>query len=169
MTPPQSPERWHSKPPQAGDTAFASWAKRNLAEHKVDGYRAVFLSLKSPNAAPGDMSAEQMDAVADLADAFSLGELRTTHDQNLVFADVRTADLYPLWKKLAALDLATPNIGLITDLICCPGLDFCSLANAGSIGVAADIHERFDSLDLSARRRPDQTQDEWLHERLRTP
>ena len=85
--------------------------------------------------------------MAELADRYSFGEVRTTHDQNLVFADVRQADLYPLWQRLAALGLATPNIGLITDMICCPGLDFCSLANASSISVAQDIYDRFESLD----------------------
>jgi sulfite reductase (NADPH) hemoprotein beta-component len=129
------------------DTAFAAWAKRNIKEHRKSGYNIVFVSLKAPGIAPGDITAEQMDAVAELADQYSFGEVRATHDQNLVLADVRQQDLYPLWLRLRELGLATPNIGLLTDLICCPGLDFCSLANAGSIGVAEDIFDRFESLD----------------------
>jgi len=88
-----------------------------------------------------------LDAVADLADAYSFGEIRVTHRQNLILADIKQADLYPLWKKLAELKLATPNIGTATDMICCPGLDFCSLANAGSIGIAKEINEALDDMD----------------------
>jgi sulfite reductase (NADPH) hemoprotein beta-component len=127
--------------------AFASWAKYNLRAHKAPGYKAVFVSLKAPGIPPGDCTHEQMDALADLADRYSLGEVRVTHNQNLVLADVKQADLYALWGELRRLNLATPNIGTLTDMICCPGLDFCSLANAGSIGVAAEINERFDNLD----------------------
>jgi sulfite reductase (NADPH) hemoprotein beta-component len=129
------------------DSAFASWSKRNLKEHRKPGYAAAFVSLKAPGVAPGDVTAEQMDALAELADQYSFGELRVTHDQNLVLADVRQQDLYAVWLRLRELGLATPNIGLLTDLICCPGLDFCSLANAGSIGVAQDIFDRFEDLD----------------------
>ncbi|TXH04912.1 MAG: nitrite/sulfite reductase [Nevskiaceae bacterium] len=132
---------------QQSDSAFAAWSKRNLKPHRQPGYSAAFVSLKAPGIAPGDVTAEQMDALAELADLYSFGELRATHDQNLVFADVRQQDLYPLWLRLRELGLATPNIGLLTDLICCPGLDFCSLANAGSIGVAQDIFDRFEDLD----------------------
>jgi sulfite reductase (NADPH) hemoprotein beta-component len=131
----------------AEDAAFASWAKRNLARHKQAGYKIVFVSLKASGIAPGDMTDTQMDAVAELADRHSFGEIRVTHDQNLVLADVRQADVYSLWQSLRDLGLATPNIGLLTDLICCPGLDFCSLANAGSISVAQDIFDLFDDLD----------------------
>ena len=131
----------------AGDSRFAAWARRNLKAHRVAGYRCVFVSLKASGVAPGDMTAEQMDAVAELADRYSFGELRVTHDQNLVLADVQQKDLYAVWQRLAELGLATPNIGLLTDMICCPGLDFCSLANAGSIGVAQDIFDLFDDLD----------------------
>lgn len=131
----------------AEDTAFAAWTKRNLKEHRQPGYQAVFVSLKAPGIAPGDVTADQMDQLAELADQYSFGEIRATHDQNLVFADVQQKDLYPLWLRLRELGLATPNIGLLTDLICCPGLDFCSLANAGSIGVAADIYDRFENMD----------------------
>jgi sulfite reductase (NADPH) hemoprotein beta-component len=131
----------------ANDTRFAAWAKRNLKPHRVPGYAIVFISLKAPGIAPGDITAEQMDAVADLADRYSFGEIRSTHDQNLVLADVARKDVYAVWQRLSELGLATPNIGLLTDLICCPGLDFCALANAGSIGVAQDIFDLFDDLD----------------------
>ncbi len=127
--------------------AFASWVKHNTRYHKADGYRAVFVSLKAPESPPGDITAEQMDAVADLADQYSFGQIRTTHRQNLVLADVKQADLYPLWQQLDNIKLATPNIGTVTDMICCPGLDFCALANAGSIGIAREINEALDDMD----------------------
>ena len=107
----------------------------------------MFLSLKAPDVPPGDMTDGQLDAVAELAEQYSFGEVRTTHRQNLVFADVKQADLYPLWQALSALNLATPNIGTVTDMICCPGLDFCSLANASSISVAKEINETLDDMD----------------------
>ncbi len=129
------------------DRAFAAFVKRNVRAHRVDGYKVVFVSLKAPGVAPGDITAEQMDRVAALADRYSFGEVRATHDQNLVLADVAQSDVHAVWLALRDAGLATPNIGLLTDLICCPGLDFCSLANAGSIGVAADINDRFDALD----------------------
>ncbi|MDD5463152.1 MAG: nitrite/sulfite reductase [Methylococcales bacterium] len=132
---------------QLQDKAFATWVKYNTAEHKVSGYRAVFLSLKAPDSPPGDMSDTQLDAVADLADRYSFGEIRATHRQNLIFADVKQADLFPLWQQLDKLKLATANIGTVTDMICCPGLDFCSLANAGSIGIAKEINEALDDMD----------------------
>ncbi len=132
---------------QAADQAFATWVKHNTANHKVSGYRAAFISLKAPDSPPGDMTDDQLDAVADLADAYSFGEIRVTHRQNLILADIKQADLYPLWQKLAELKLATPNIGTATDMICCPGLDFCSLANAGSIGIAKEINEALDDMD----------------------
>jgi len=131
----------------ARDTAFAAFVRRNVKNHRVPGYKAVFVSLKAPGIAPGDATAEQMDLVAQLADDYSFGEVRSTHDQNLVLAEVRQQDVYAVWQALRGQGLATPNIGLLTDLICCPGLDFCSLANAGSIGVAEDIGDRFDSMD----------------------
>jgi sulfite reductase (NADPH) hemoprotein beta-component len=120
---------------------------RNVAPHKVQGYRAVYLSLKSRERPPGDATAEQMDFIADLADRYSFGEIRVTHDQNLLFADVRYSDLHALWLELDAWQLATPNIGLLTDMICCPGLDFCALANAGSIPIARSIARAFDDID----------------------
>jgi sulfite reductase (NADPH) hemoprotein beta-component len=132
---------------QLKNKAFATWVKYNTADHKVPGYRVAFLSLKAPDAPPGDMTDTQLDAVADLADRYSFGEIRSTHRQNLVFADVKQADLYELWQQLDVLKLATPNNGTATDMICCPGLDFCSLANAGTISVAKEINEALDDLD----------------------
>ena len=127
--------------------AFATWYKHNTVNHKVSGYRAVFLSLKAPDVPPGDMTDAQLDTVADLSDRYSFSQIRVTHRQNLVFADVKQADLFPLWQQLDQLKLATPNIGTVTDMICCPGLDFCSLANAGSIGIAKEINEALDDMD----------------------
>lgn len=132
---------------QLENPAFATWVKYNTTAHKIAGYRAVFLSLKAPDSPPGDMTDTQLDAVADLADQYSFGEIRSTHRQNLIFADVKQADLFTLWRQLDVLKLATPNIGTVTDMICCPGLDFCSLANAGSIGVAKEINEALDDMD----------------------
>ncbi|WP_438970221.1 nitrite/sulfite reductase [Methylophaga sp.] len=126
---------------------FARWVKQNTFEHKVPGYKAVYVSLKKPGIAPGDITSEQLEVVADLADEFSLGEVRATHTQNLVLADVKQADLYALWLRLSADDLATPNINTLTDIICCPGLDYCGLANATSIPLSKQIAERFDNLD----------------------
>jgi sulfite reductase (NADPH) hemoprotein beta-component len=120
---------------------------RNVYPHKVPGYAAVTLSLKKTGVPPGDATAEQMDAVADLAERYSFGELRVSHEQNLIFPDVRLTDLHAVWQQARALGLATPNIGLLTNIICCPGGDFCSLANAKSIPVAEAIQQRFDSLD----------------------
>lgn len=127
--------------------AFSNWLRRNVKPHKVAGYNAVVLSLKKPGVAPGDASADQMDFIADLADRYSFGELRVTHEQNLVLADVRNSDLFALWEAARGQGLATPNIGLLTDMVCCPGGDFCSLANAKSIPIALDITRRFDDLD----------------------
>ena len=127
--------------------AFANWSKRNLASHKIAGYRAVVISLKAPGIAPGDATDTQMDFLADMADKYSAGEIVVTHDQNLVLPHVKQSDLYALWELLVEQGLATPNIGLLTDIICCPGLDFCSLANAGSIPIAKTINEKFDDLD----------------------
>jgi sulfite reductase (NADPH) hemoprotein beta-component len=130
-----------------GDAAYQAWYRYNTRSHKVAGYRVVLLSLKARGHAPGDATADQMDHVADLADRFSFGELRVTHSQNLVLADVRERDLPELWQWLKAENLATPNIGTLTDMICCPGLDYCSLANASSIPIAHQIWERFADLD----------------------
>ena len=130
-----------------GTRAFARWVERNVAPHRQDGYAIVTLSLKKTGAPPGDATAEQMDGVADLAERFSAGEIRVSHEQNLVLPHVARKDLPALWEGARALGLATPNIGLLTDLVCCPGGDFCSLANARSIPVAAAIQQRFDNLD----------------------
>jgi sulfite reductase (NADPH) hemoprotein beta-component len=132
---------------QHENKAFQTWVKHNTVDHKVPGYRAVFLSLKHPQSPPGDITDEQLDFVADLAEHYSFGEVRTTHRQNLVFADVKYADLFQLWQLLSDAKLATPNIGTATDMICCPGLDFCELANAGSIGIAKEINEILDNID----------------------
>lgn len=129
------------------DAAFARWVKYNTTDHKVAGYRAAFISLKAPDSPPGDITDAQLDAVAELTDTYSFGEIRATHRQNLILADVKQGDLYALWQQLDALKLATPNIGTATDMICCPGLDFCSLANAGSIGIAKEINEALDDMD----------------------
>ncbi|MDO9150707.1 MAG: nitrite/sulfite reductase [Methylotenera sp.] len=131
----------------ASNPAFAAWVKRCVHAHKQAGYRAVTLSLKPHGQAPGDISSEQMWAVADLADEYSFGELRSSHEQNLILADVKLSDLFALWEKARANGLASPNIGLLTDIICCPGGDFCSLANAKSIPIAKAIQMQFDNLD----------------------
>ena len=129
------------------EAAFVAWYTHNTRAHKVSGYRAVVVSLKTPGIAPGDMTAGQMDGLADLADRLSSGEVRSTHDQNLVLGEVRQQDLYETWQGLTALGLATANIGTLADMICCPGLDFCSLANASSISIAHQITERFADID----------------------
>ncbi len=127
--------------------AFLRWLERNVHGHRVPGYRAVTLSLKRVGQAPGDVTAEQMEQAATMADRYSLGELRVSHDQNLVLPWVREADLLTVWHAAKDAGFATPNIGLLTDMIACPGGDFCALANARSIPVAASITERFDDLD----------------------
>ncbi|ATQ78445.1 sulfite reductase [Massilia violaceinigra] len=131
----------------ADNKAFGNWLTRNVKAHKVPGYSVVLLSLKKTGVPPGDATATQIDFVADLADRYSFGELRVTHEQNLVLADVKQSALFALWQEAKAHGLATPNIGLLTDIICCPGGDFCSLANAKSIPIAAAIAERFDDID----------------------
>ena len=128
--------------------AFSRWLERNVSAHQVPGYAIVTLSLK-PHvvAAPGDATTAQMNAIADLADQYSFGELRATHEQNLVLADVEQAKLFELWQAAKKQNVALPNVGLLTDIIACPGGDFCSLANAKSIPIAKAIQERFDDLD----------------------
>jgi sulfite reductase (NADPH) hemoprotein beta-component len=137
----------NTEPAAGGSAAFRAWYRYNTAAHKVPGYRAVYVSLKKPGVPPGDITDAQMELVADLADRHSFGEVRVTHAQNLVLADVEQQSAHELWRALEAAGLATPNIGTLTDMICCPGLDFCSLANAGSIDVARLINERFDDYD----------------------
>jgi len=131
----------------ASEPAFAAWVRRCVHAHRQPGYRAVTLSLKPGDRAPGDATDAQMDAVADLADRFSFGEMRVSHEQNLILADVELGRLNALWSEARRHGLATPNIGLLTDIICCPGGDFCSLANAPSIPIAQAIQQTFDDLD----------------------
>ena len=136
---------------QAGGSdqqAFARWLDRNVKNHQVPGYASVVLSLKPHGTvAPGDVTTAQMLAIADLADKYSFGEIRATHEQNLVLADVQQSQLYALWQEAKQQGLVLPNIGYLTDIIACPGGDFCSLANAKSIPIANDIQKRFDDLD----------------------
>jgi sulfite reductase (NADPH) hemoprotein beta-component len=129
------------------EPAFARWVERNTRAHKRAGYRSVVLSLKKTGVPPGDISADQMDAVADMADRFGFGEIRSAHEQNLILPDVKENDLYDVWQLARQHGFATPNIGLLTDIICCPGGDFCDLANARSIPVAEAIQRKFDDLD----------------------
>ena len=131
----------------AENRAFTKWVARNVFKHKKPGYAAVTLSLKKTGVAPGDASSEQMEAVADLADRYSFGEVRVSHEQNLILADVKQSDLFEVWQQAKAIGFATPNIGLLTDIVCCPGGDFCSLANAKSIPIAEAIQRRFDNMD----------------------
>ena len=126
---------------------FAKWLERNVRGHKVQGYKNVTLSVKRPGQAPGDVTDTQMDAIADMADRFSCGELRVTHDQNALLPFVREEDLYALWQAAKAATLASPNIGLLSDMIACPGGDFCALANARSIPIANDLIARYQDLD----------------------
>ena len=132
---------------QLENKAFARWVTRNVFGHKKSGYAAVTLSLKKTGIAPGDATDVQLDAVADLADRYSFGEVRVSHEQNLILADVKKSDLFDVWQQAKQIGFATPNIGLLTDIISCPGGDFCSLANAKSIPVAEAIQRRFDDLD----------------------
>ena len=125
------------------DKDFANWVDNNLAEHKTPGYAIVNISLKPIELAPGDITSDQMRAVADLADTYSFSEIRTTHQQNIVLPHVKKADLYALYTELKKEKLAADNIGLISDIICCPGMDFCALATARSIPVSQAIAQRF--------------------------
>ncbi|HTL21395.1 MAG TPA: nitrite/sulfite reductase [Steroidobacteraceae bacterium] len=134
-------------PASGSEPAFQAWYRYNTRAHRVPGYRAVLVSLKAHGAVPGDMTAAQMEGVANLAERVSFGLVRSTHSQNLLLADVPQRLLHEVWRELAALGLAMPNIGTLTDMIACPGLDFCSLANAGTISVARQIQQRFDDLD----------------------
>lgn len=126
---------------------FARWRQRNVVAHKRPGYAAVTLSLKSTGVAPGDVTDKQLNTIADLADRYAFGEVRNSHEQNMILADVEQSRLFELWNELRELGVATPNIGLLTDIICCPGGDFCSLANAKSIPIAEAIQRRFDDMD----------------------
>src|SRR5690606_37116834 len=132
---------------RAADAAFDRWYRTNVVAHKAPGYAIVNVSLKAPGKPPGDITADKMDSLADLADRYSFGEIRVSHRQNLVLPDVKQSDLYELWTALDALELATPNLGLLTDIISCPGLDYCALANARSMPVARDISRHFAAAD----------------------
>lgn len=127
--------------------AFSDWLTHNVHGHKIPGYRAVTLSLKPTGIAPGDITDEQLERIAQLADDYAFGEARATHNQNMVLADVRVSALFELWSELVKYGFASPNIGTMTDIICCPGGDFCSLANAKSIPIAEAIQREFDDLD----------------------
>ena len=140
----------HASAPHVDDkapAAFKRWLERNVHAHQVSGYRAVTLSLKRAGQAPGDATDAQMDKAADLADLYSHGELRVSHDQNLVLPWVRESELYALWQAARDASFATPNIGLLTDMIACPGGDFCSLANARSLPLAEELTSRYQDLD----------------------
>ncbi len=127
--------------------AFNKWYHRNVNRHKKPGYAIVTLTLKKVGTAPGNINDQELEKIAELADRYSFGEARVTHEQNIVLADIRQQDLFDLWQEIKALGLATPNLGLLTDIICCPGGDYCSLANAKSIPVAEAIQARFDDID----------------------
>jgi len=133
---------------RAENRSFARFVTNNVTDHKVPGYKAVTLSLKCREHAPGDVTADQMEAVADLADRYSFGEVRVTHEQNLVLSDVPVDELEALWEELEALGMANPTVGTLNDIICCPGGDYCSLANAVSIPIAQALQERFEDLDF---------------------
>jgi sulfite reductase (NADPH) hemoprotein beta-component len=147
-------EPLEDSPPQlaqarAADRRFSQWVDNSVANHKAPGYAIVTLSLKPEGITPGDATAEQMDAIADLADRYSFGEIRVGHEQNLVLPHVAQRDLHALWRALDSVGVATPNIGLVSDIISCPGLDYCTLANTRSIPVAQELTRRFRDLDLA--------------------
>ena len=163
-------EAAEAPPPAAGaEPAYRRWLERNVHAHRIGGYRAVTLSLKRPGQAPGDATAEQMDAAAALADRYSHGELRVTHDQNLVLPWVRSADLHALWLAARDASFATPNIGLLTDMIACPGGDFCALANARSIPIAASRDRALLRPRRALRHRRHRPAHQRLHQLLRPP
>jgi sulfite reductase (NADPH) hemoprotein beta-component len=146
-------EKLGDSPPEflaarGADRHFDAWVGNSVANHKVPGYAIVTLSLKPEGGTPGDATAAQMDAIADLADQYSFGEIRVGHEQNLVLPHVAQRDLPALWRKLDAIEVAIPNVNLVSDIISCPGLDYCSLANARSIPIAQEITRRFHNLDL---------------------
>ncbi|GJM10910.1 MAG: sulfite reductase [Lysobacteraceae bacterium] len=149
--PPELPPALSLSNDELGDahqnSRFSAWLRHNTHPHKVTGYRAAYVSLKHPDVPPGDITAEQMDVVAKAADDYSHGLIRTTHSQNLLLGDVAEQDLYSLWQTLDSAGLASPNINTLSDIICCPGLDFCSLANARSIPIAKQINQLFDDMD----------------------
>jgi sulfite reductase (NADPH) hemoprotein beta-component len=129
------------------NSGFKTWYHHNTRPHKRDGYRIVTVSLKAPGHAPGDITDTQMELVADLAEQYSFGEIRTTNEQNMILADIKQGDLFTVWQSLNEQGLATANIGTLTNITCCPGLDFCALANAKSLEVAKQLNEMFDDMD----------------------
>lgn len=131
----------------ASNPVFVQWYQANTRAHRDNGRRVVYVSLKAPGQPAGDITADQMDTLADLAERYSLGEIRSTHEQNLVLAHVPVAKLASLWRELKEVRLATPNLGKVTDMIVCPGLDFCALANAGTLGIYDQVYQRFEDLD----------------------
>jgi sulfite reductase (NADPH) hemoprotein beta-component len=137
------------KDARAADAGFSRWVDNSVSNHKLPGYAIVTLSLKPEGATPGDATAEQMDAIADLADRYSFGEVRVGHEQNLALPHVAQRDLYALWRALDRIGVATPTVNLVSDIISCPGLDYCSLANARSIPIAQELTRRFHDLDLA--------------------
>src|SRR3984893_13493994 len=152
-------EKLDDSPPElskarAADCAFATWLSNSVSNHKVPGYAIVTLSLKPEGGPPGDATAEQMDAIAELADRYSHGEIRVGHEQNLALPHVAQRDLPALWRALDGIGVATPHVNLISDIIACPGLDYCSLSNARSIPVAEEITRRFRDLDLARKLGP---------------
>lgn len=132
----------------SGDRNYARWLRNNVQPHKQPGYSVVVLSVKDKDIPPGDLSDTQLDRIAQVSDSFSFGEVVVTHTQNMVLPNVRSKDLPELYQVLSELELATPNVGRLTDSICCPGLDFCNLANARSIPIAMAINQRFDDIDF---------------------
>ena len=147
-------ERLEDSPPEltqarATDRHFSRWMDNSVTNHKAPGYAIVTLSLKPEGGTPGDATAEQMDAIAELADRYSFGEIRVGHEQNLALPHVAQRDLPALWRALDGVGVATPTVGLVSDIIACPGLDYCSLANARSIPIAQEITRRFHDLDLA--------------------
>src|SRR6202035_1711514 len=146
-------EQLEDSPPQlaqarAADRRFSQWVDNSVANHKVPGYAIVTLSLKPESGTPGDATSEQMDSIADLADRYSFGEIRVGHEQNLALPHVAQRDLLAVWRALDGAGVAIPNVNLVSDIISCPGLDYCSLANARSIPIAQEITRRFHNLDL---------------------
>jgi sulfite reductase (NADPH) hemoprotein beta-component len=154
--------------PDAGPD-FANWAKTNIHKHKAPGYAIVTITLKTPGQVPGDATSEQMDTIADLMDRFSLGEVRVTHEQNLVLPHVRKQDLPAIHSKLKELDFASPNAGLITDIIACPGLDYCDPCQCTFHPHRPDDREEIREAGPPARDRRTEDQDLRLHQRLRPP
>lgn len=132
---------------KAEQKGFENWVKRNVSDHKVDGYACVTLTLKKVGVPPGDITEAQLETLANMADRYSYGEVRVSHQQNVILSDVKKSDLFELWEEAKANGFATPNLNMLTDMICCPGGDYCALANAKSIPVAEQIQRRFDDLD----------------------